>query len=1273
MAETTTTIEQTRKGIADLFTNPQMPIAEKKTIANEQVDAAIDQIDLADDVVRKTIAEKEVVQSDINDLDTSTHRLLVREVIENSSLKPAQKSILEFVRNATSSISLLRLISPVILKATSDINYIAFSGVDTNNPTQFEFDLYMIGSYNPRARQIIHNALIRTAESDLFENFSDKKMHDFLSGINDRIDRYERKKAEAGADQDKDAPNYFDLTAAQNNYIVRLFEERGLTEELELTKILLYGKAEHFWGYYEKIYDARCFTSETHGEVTAAELAKEEIELVIKHKYIDNGKPPPGPQEKAQMIKEKTHELVSNEFKTRVTKLVGQLYHPMDIKYRTLRSELALQKGAGIMNISVQVAAATLIRRLEVIQTFQIPEKLARRDFEFYKERQERITIDVPVESQNPVRYANLHLQSEGNTLRTTESREVILPYTSPARAESFFDYINYVQKNVEEEVAMRLFLHDARALPHDERVEPGNFWQMLHGLAAHHLNVEDIDTLYHHLPNSGDFMYAGAIWEKLYELKFAGQNWIHGPNIDVTDPGSDETDTDRHTREYVRQFLKDSGMKDWEIDRVIAMGIGLNYATTLRKYTIGAAADSPRTWSGVPTNTSYSQRDSALYNVFNFWQHSLARWSSESANSAGLLSAKIAGEDLHEIYKDWHWRSLMDNIRDEQNAWTEGMNAEDARRGRVALQDIINVAQVGSIFDRLGWRAYFAYLGWFKDKDVMGSFKAMEHIGVDIMNNFLSGTDITQIDKSFYKAGSEAKRKEFISYLYRRYFVNPDRLEEAGNTDQIQQEIQQEIDAVFQYLETPRPDLGNKYKNSAPVIKLNSVYGEFYNQVISRAMAQRIPTKFLRIHTERRRKTSSLRATNMTEVFNMTQSDLSLDIRTKKEWSDLSKDDSRYNYERNAYIQALEDICAYGEALMRRDVSSQIKQQLAYNDNNLAAASVDTYVLTPKHMEKLWEKYGIRFSDDDSIDKARKKNALMVLKATRKYIYDEMPKNGDDVMYLDKFAATTIGGDFAHKNLFAQATEELDPSLLGFVAGGENTHARLLGEIAEAEEKVTTPWTKYYSTLRKYALDGVDKREDFSALVQAIADIRKMLSGTHGSDPANFAVHMLVIQTVAFFKKNTAKERWVTQFPEWLKQAEDFSSLAGFITNSKPGECVEWEVGDIRNFLEALIKRHLLPIHPYKANKAPKMALVAKLNEDGTDFARKEDGSLIYTHQVQQPDFEYYAGQMIDLFLDNPLLEIAYALPMPIVILILATTIGSAVNSFKFATGEKK
>ncbi len=796
----------------------------------------------------------------------------------------------------------------------------------------------------------------------------------------------------------------------------------------------------------------------------------------------------------------------SKAFRERVVMLVGRLYQQVDETSPGKTWEDGIREG-GIWN-SIETLSSTLRTRIQYLRNRDYAAESPLRKLFLYNEQAQTEDWRTPVQS--------LYEIHPGGTKETGwQKRRIALPFYRPQKVD-VGEYMQSIREQVEDEINLRRFLHNARALFHNPPPE-GGYYKALAGYAGTYLSSQEIDILWT-LPDAQDILCASQLLDKLNELDYAQYDWIHQPTT-TEDKSTRLTRYEREALDYLQGINPELLTDVWKAQRAVIMGIGDNFSLSLRFLENGAWADPPNT-AGRASYASYDRHSASPYLAFNFMVHTGLRFDSEMLRMGNLLFLPVVGKNLRQVGA-WDHRELMRDMQKALNEFVHGRYKSDAKNGTIRFVDLINIGKVGSIYTRAGWREEPMYEGLLDRREslperanILNSWKALENVGIEVLKDF-SGK-ISSYDSAFYQEAGTERRRQLATHIYKKFF-------KIDMTE-----------AQFRELES-----GDKEEN----------YKKFYYAAFSRAILQRIPTKFLRIGTERRRFVTEGRRRAWDEV---------------RERSGLSEAD---------YVLAVKDICV-AEAKLRRDVSGKLREETEKKNERgeykkLFEVTIDDYELTEeslrKHLETILDRYGKEEKD------LRIERAVKVLRAIHVFANDN---NG---AFLKDFAKKYQEGNPTIP--FAVAVEELDRSLLAHKGSGADTEKRAINDIAGSEEKVSGVIAGYFSKLREVSISG---KKDFSPLIADIKKVKGQLEASIGYAAATEVVHHMAALTINFFKKDTVAKVALGVFG-----AGRINSLAGEFAGRSTAVW-EWDSRDIDRFCTALETERLMPKYPYEMQKAP-------------------------------------------------------------------------------------
>lgn len=860
--------------------------------------------------------------------------------------------------------------------------------------------------------------------------------------------------------------------------------------------------------------------------------------------------------------------IFSGEFREKIIFLFGKLYQSVNEAKPGEFFEKIEQRG-GIWN-STQILSDDLQRQLQRIRRTSFGEGSIVNEILWSQEKP--IEGDVMVEVEDP--------HNKGNFIY--EARRYAKPFTNPQNV-GFSDFFNSIFHHVLTDIEVERFLHNARALPHNPPGEHG-YYAQLSQYAEQMMPMTTLDGLLR-LPDADIMLVASSLLDKHREASFAKYNWLHQPTSEQIDPNSNMTPAESEVFSRMTQIFRDKNIPEWRIKRAIAMASGYNYSISLRAIEVGSLADPPKkdVKGSEKTYWSYEQRDSAMYRVFNQMAHENLRFSTETLLLGNLIFLPVEGKNIGSA-RMWDHSSLMDEMDKNIEEFGKGRSKEDEKNGILRWINFLNPGKVGSIYTRGGWRdyaSYEVYLVRTQDgkMDVLESWKALENIGVELLNNFVKDG----IDKYFYeteKKGLPKKeyedkcketqnnRQNLVKYLYKTYYgLDPDKDTEK-----------EEFEKLFQKLEqsTEPTDLKKSYK-------------EFFYKVITRAIRQRIPTKFLRME----------RTKDVSGRLRMWQM-----VKNECHFEEPGFTAGQVSEKPSKFETAVDDV-SNAEALLRQDISAEIRKQV--NEKGKAMHEVvlpEAYELTEDNLKI----YLDRICPGDA---ERKDRALKLYKVARSLAIKKIEgPDGKSTLYVDVFAKKYEGG-FP----FAIAVEEFDGTLMAHRGSGDRTIARAISEIAGTEKNVTEVIGKYLEVLKQTSLSG---KQDYSEILKSIKTAKEYVEGTQGKEPAQKLAHHMAALAISFFKRDTAA-KWVGGIfgiGEKNSLAAEFAGSSALVW--------EWDSKEIDAFCTSLESQNILPRFPYEINKTPtwKPWVVKIFGKERKTPFKVRDPDITYTTTKLRKEF---------------------------------------------------
>lgn len=863
--------------------------------------------------------------------------------------------------------------------------------------------------------------------------------------------------------------------------------------------------------------------------------------------------------------KTKIGQKVSEELSQKVKLLIGKIFRKVDESSPEEFWEESSKEGSFMDN--TDLAANGFLQQLENLRfaTYEDYKWVGNKKIQFFK--QDEVAGDVA--TQTKAQYEDV---LEPFQKRTAEgARRYVSPFYNYKQVE-FQNYFLTVYNGAKDEIGIRKFLHNATALQYQPPPEGGYYAQL--AKYAETLLPSSATDIMSSLPDADAIYSASQLEDKLLEADFAKYNWIHSQTMSQLDMETKMTTRSKQTLEYLHQLYPDLQEDDWRYKRALIMGIGDNHSIALKTIEHGARADAPRNiHDGSPNNASYDKKDYMPYMALNPFNHFNLRYGLDSTLMGNLLFLPVEGEGAHELgnlHKWWDHNDLIHEMKQSMNSYVAGRDTDKKTR----IIDYTNLGRAGSIYTRGAWRKYHAYEAFLDrtgDNRVLNTWKNVENIGIEIVKDLVDKR-IPELDGEFYKTGGEARRREMVDYLYKKYFKQGDVIPDDA-----------EVTRKFAELEAAKhePD------------KLGKAYRTFYYQTITRAMRQRIPTKFLRYERNR-------------EVYGR-----------ERAWEEVRQE---VHMDIPTYELAVKDLCA-AEVMERREATKQLngvikgmraKGHLALDDVHKIYRDTPTAVTYELNEAKI-RRY---LETEMKLPADRIERALDVYRKTMEFTErterGEGGKSGDK--YLDHFAHK-----YEHEHFpYAMAVEELERTFLAQRGAGERAPARAFADIGFTEEKTCKVFANYFEKLKDVATNG---KHDFSELVHDIETAKQQIMIDIDPEYAHKLAHHMSALTISFFKKDTIARNRLTNM---LFSHNRKNSLAAEFTGLSRGVW-EWEVREIADFINALEARHVLPTEPYKVGKPPEY----EKKQVGIPIPFTKKKIPLFNYMARKPDTEWYGGKL--------------------------------------------
>src|SRR3989344_7355511 len=844
-------------------------------------------------------------------------------------------------------------------------------------------------------------------------------------------------------------------------------------------------------------------------------------------------------------MKDKLGAEISEEFSKRVKIIMGKLFRKVDESSPDEFWEEVSRQGSIWENVdSLSQAILTQIENLRFVKYSQ-DSYINKINF----------FIPSPLEEDVLTPAKTKWEHKDGKKGESEIVRRFRTPFYNNHRTEDFSKFFYAVGNSTKDEIGVRKFLHNATALFYQPEPEKGGYYRQLEMYAEHFMPASSVDMIAQ-LPDADVVYSASQLEDKLLEADFAKFNWVHQPTLSTLDPELKMTERNQATLDYLKRIYPDLVPEsDWRQRRALIMGVCDNHSIGLKAIEHGARAD-PTMMSEFGTGrdvVSYDKKDHKPFMALNPFSHYGIRYSTDRSTFGNLLFLPVKGKIVESSYGIWDHNQAMKEMKKNMNSFITGRDIE--LEESKCLVDFTNIGKTGSVFTRGGWRKYHAYEAYMDGKgdrhNIVNSWKNLENIGVEVLDDFVNR--IGTYNSEFYKSEGKDQRRQLVDHVFTKYFKDSDK----------------SVDDIFNQLEKSED--------------LEKTYRTFLFQGMTRAIKQRIPTKFIRYEKNR-------------------------EVKGRQRGYELVRKESGLELE--PYHQAVRDLVAaevYERQAATKQINKAIKNKRDQNGQlSLAAArrlheDVIEYELTPKKIQEHLSKM--------KVDQTRINNALNVYKGIDTWA---------DSKYLDKFANTYENRDFP----YAIAVEELERTLISHSAAGERAPASAFMDIANIQEKVTDVFADYWEKLNEIAANG---KQDFTPLVHDLHVAKSQLEIDIDPHYAEEFVHHMAAVTMSYFKKDTVARNWLTKPFTYNRK----NSLAAEFAGTGRGVW-EWGVKDCDQFIYTLESLNILPKDPFEAGVPPKY----KMEQIKVPIPlTKKQIPTPFKHNVRQPDREWTGKKLRNEF----------------------------------------
>lgn len=795
--------------------------------------------------------------------------------------------------------------------------------------------------------------------------------------------------------------------------------------------------------------------------------------------------------------------------------------------------------------------------------------------------------------------------------------RLIISPYPKPTKT-SASEYIHYLDQKIDTYIEARKYTHNARAIfLHPVDHDKGFYAQLAQ--FAEQMTTVDFDQMFL-LPDADIFQSALTLYDKHVDEMFAKNDWRHAPTMFQPESGGIRSQLEIQVLKQLKQMYGADGVSDARLDAAVTMAVGASRGMFLTEIEKSALADPHVNEDGSITYASYYNNDTSALNALNP-MHTFFRFQGTRSTDP-ILFMPVEGDgfkgsifsDHRDLYKK------MQGYKDSFLNSRTGKNS-DLKEGEVLFADyLVNIGKIGGPLQRRGWRTTYMFQPlYYKDKagisegkqtveifDFVKTWKRFENIGYEVVQDLVTkmspgpnpgSGEFPKAREGAHGLANEryvAQKKELFDYLYTRYFNKT----ADGDVNHYLKGIRDKMkEKVWGDIKAGKPapmDVDAEIESKTTM--------EFLNRTLSRLVAQRIPSKILRIDRDR----------------------LSVDGTSR--WRKIAEEMFSFkdvgDQQSEKFDAVVKDLM-FAEQLLRTKVSDEMRKIKGLPESEHYRFGEVPYELTQEVVTELLRGKG--FSDEQI------KNACTLLGK----IESHYMQGKEGIKFLDTTLLNNVkaGGAVDKDYKFTFGLEELDMSFIPWRAGGNRMLPRAIGDISTVEKNVAGELIKLPGILNQMAIDG---KHDFGPVLEICEKVYKAMEGIISPDYANRLVHHIAAMTIQYYKKDS-RARWAYGlFGLWKKNSLAAERAGG------SSRVWEWDSTDIDRFCVALESRSILPREPYNPSNPKPSFTPIYINIPFLNRAVKLPdkiklfGKEVSLFKKRKPDFEWSIKNLRDKFGGN-------------------------------------
>lgn len=711
----------------------------------------------------------------------------------------------------------------------------------------------------------------------------------------------------------------------------------------------------------------------------------------------------------------------------------------------------------------------------------------------------------------------------EGNEQQRKRVKYRVLPTPAPVET-NISEYIRYLEIVLNHYIDAREYTHNVRALFLRPAGEKG-FWAGLSEYSSK-MTMTDLQEIMA-LPDADIFLNALWLYEKAVEEEFATFDWIHQSDSFSPVMGDIYNRIELRVKKALEAMYPHISDRETRIRSALSMAVGAARGIFLTEVEKAAFADPQLDEKGNATYRSYYTRDSTPILALNPVHHSL-RWQSEGTMSP-ILFMPLTGPKG----RIWDHKEAWENMRRFKESYLQGRKLTLGET-LLFIDRLLNIGKIGGVFTRAGWRTPPMYEGYYQYADIstqkldyITTWKELELIGFEVIRDFINR--MIAGERENIMRASQGERDAFFQYLFQRYFS--DVVESGKQYGKYIAEIEAEAKRRVEKQLRERQISPTKIEDAIELEKCKI----FLSRVQARIIAQRMPTKFLRVSRDR-----------------------------------FSDDRSRYwaireemgkNPEEFSLIMGNLELA---EMMLRAEISEQMRKSYQQGKNLSQIVEQLSFELTEGKIRELLTKAGKTANEIDlAVD--------LFNRIKNRYL--------TNTRFLDSIMETDYRSDGFKNYPFTLGLEDTDLSFLMFRASGQTVIPRLIGDVAQVEQNVVMPLLGLQEKLNQIATNG---KHDFDELVAMIKKARDTLSGIVGDDYAQEVAYTMAGMIISYFKKDTLARA----FGGYLSGGRKNSIAAEFAKWT--ATVWEWDSREIDAFCTRLEQENIIPKEPFDTSKVP-------------------------------------------------------------------------------------